>query len=470
MIIELLVGAIFLYYVCLHGIYWVLLGVGAMRLRRYWRGVRFGEFQRIAESSLTLPFSVIIPAHNEELVIINTVLGALNLRYPQHEVIVVNDGSDDHTLDVLIERFGMRRVPKVAQMRLRTQPVAAVYESLDYPNLIVVDKANGWRADAINAGANLARYPLLCIIDADSILEPDALMHSVRPFLRDPATVAASGMVRPINGLVVEEGRIVSAGVPHGMLALTQAVEYLRSFQWSRIALQHVSSMLCISGALMVLRKDTFVALGGCSVTAITDDIEFTVRLYRFVYEQKTIPRPRIAFTPGAVCYTEVPETHRVYAAQRNRWQRGTLLGVLRHWRMTFNPRYGLTGLFGMPFFILFEALSALVEGASYVLFPLLYCLGLVTLLQIVVFLALAIGLASVLSVSAVLLQELTRLRAQSTADLVRLILAGFIENLGYHQLHLLWRIGGTFQYLVRRRTDFGLMQRYGSHQRPPGP
>src|SRR5258708_5543218 len=223
----LLCAAISIFYVLLHGIYAILIVLGATQLRRYRLGVKFDEFQRIADSPLTLPFTVVVPAFNEELVIINTVLGALNLRYPQHEVIVVNDGSSDRTLSKLIERFGLRRVQKVGQMRLPTEPVAGVYESLEYPNLIVVDKANGKRADAINAAVNLARYPLLCIIDADSILEPDALLHIVRPFLRNSSMIAAGGIVRPANGLGVEDRRIVSCGVPLGTRALIQALHDL---------------------------------------------------------------------------------------------------------------------------------------------------------------------------------------------------------------------------------------------------
>jgi hypothetical protein len=278
-----------------------------------------------------------------------------------------------------------------------------VFVSSAFPNLVVVDKANGRRADAINAGVNLARYPLLCIIDADSVLERDALLHVVRPFQRNASVAAATGMVRPANGLVVEEGEIVSAREPRGTLALMQAVEYLRSFQWARLGLSRLSSMLCISGAFMVVRKDVFIAMKGVDPTSITDDIEFTVRLHRHVYEQPAETRQRICYVPDAVCYTEVPETHRVYAAQRNRWQRGTLQALLRNWRMTFNPRYGLAGLFGMPFFLFFEAFAALVEGVSYALIPVAFVLGLATLSQLGAFLALAIVLGSLLSVAAIL-------------------------------------------------------------------
>lgn len=463
---NVLLGLIFGYYLCLHGSYLLLIFIGVVQLRRYQLGITFGEFQRIAASPLTLPFTVIIPAYNEEKVIFSAVLGALRLRYPQHEVIVVNDGSTDGTMSQLIERFGLRRVHKVGQTRFKTQTVGGIYESLDYPNLVVIDKANGHRADAINAAVNFARYPMLCIMDADCVFEEDALLRVIRPFLRSTRVAAAGGIVRPANGLEVREGRIVGHAMPRRFLPLLQTVEYLRSFQWSRLGLATLNSMLCISGAFLVVKKDVLIEMGGVDPTAITDDIDMTVRLHKYIYEHKDGRHLEIAYIPDPVCYTEVPETLRVHAAQRNRWQRGTLQALLRHWRMAFNPRYGITGLFGMPYFFIFEAFSAVVEGFSYVLIAFAYFTGIATIQEVALFFVLAIVLGTFLSVTAVLLQESTRQRPTSTRDMVRLLFAGLIENFGYHQLHLLWRIAGTFDYFVRRRTDLGLMERYGSYQK----
>ncbi len=464
-VVEVLLYAILIFYLCLHGSYLLLILLGTVSMRRYNRSINFGDFKRIADSQLTLPYSVIIPAHNEEKVIIGTVDAALKLRYPQYEVIVVNDGSQDATLQRLVERYQMRLVHKVGQIRLQTQPVRGVYESFEHPNLVVIDKENGRRPDAINAGVNLSRYPLLCIMDADCIYEEDALLRAVRPFLRNSRVIATGGIVRPANGLQVRDGQIVETGVPKRMLALIQAVEYLRSFQWARLGLSRLNSMLCISGAFMVVKKDVFVEMGGCDATSITDDIDFTVRLYKYVYEYRGCDRPLIEYVPDPVCYTEVPESMRIYASQRNRWQRGTLQALFRQWRMTFNPRYGMAGMFGMPFFLFFEGFSALVEGLGYVLVPIAWMLGLVSLKLLLMFLALAIVLGTFLSVSAVLLQEHTRMRVKSTRDLLRLLAASLIDNFGYHQLHLWFRIVGTFEYVVQRRQDLGSMERYGDYQ-----
>lgn len=468
---TLLITAIFAYYLCLHSTYFVLILIGLTQMRRYQQGILFGDFKRIAESQLTLPFTVVIPAYNEETVIVNTVLGALDLVYPLHEVIVVSDGSSDRTMPLLIERFNLRQVHKVGPKRFQTQAVRGIYESPDYPKLVVVDKENGRRADAVNTGVNLSRYPIICVMDADCVFERDALVRIVRPFLRDKNVVAAGGIVRPANGLTVKDGTITHYGLPRGWLALFQSVEYLRAFQWARLGLSKLDSMLCISGAFMVVKKDVLIEMGGLNTRAITDDIDFTVAIHKYVHDSKRAERPKIAYIPDPVCYTEVPERVRVHAAQRNRWQRGTLQTLLRHWRMTFNPRYRLTGLFGMPYFLIFEAGAAIVEGLSYVLVPILYFTGQATLKELLFFFVLAIVLGTFLSVSAVLLQENTRLRAEKTGDLVRMLVAALLENVGYHQMDLLWRVMGTFSYLVLNRTDLGLMERYGSYQsatKPP--
>jgi cellulose synthase/poly-beta-1,6-N-acetylglucosamine synthase-like glycosyltransferase len=465
-----LLNSIVVYYVLLHGLYLVLILLGATQMRRYHLGIRVGDFRRIAESPLTLPFTVIIPAFNEEKVVVGTVEAALKLRYPQHEVIVVNDGSDDATLQVLIQHFGLRQVRKVGPGRLPTKAPRGHYECFEHPNLLVIDKPNGQRADAINAAANFARYPLLCIMDADCIFEEDALVRAVRPFLRSRNVIGAGGIVRPANGLRVRDGRIQEFGLPRRLLALVQSVEYLRSFQWARLGLARLNSMLSISGAFMVVRKDVFLEMGGVAADSITDDIEFTIRLYKYAYEHSGPERLVVDYSPDPVCYTEVPETWRAYIGQRNRWQRGTMQALFRHWRMTLNPRYGLAGLFGMPFFLVFEVFSALVEGLSYVLVFFAYAAGLATLPQVLVFVMLAMVLGTFLSLLAVLMQERTRMRVTSAADLLRLLGAAVLENFGYHQVHLLIRIVGTFDYLVRRRKDVGASERYGSYQEPAGP
>ena len=455
-ILRILLWLILVYYVSLHALYLLLVLLGASQLRRYHRSVTFAEFLRIAKSPLTMPVSLIIPAHNEEVIIVETVWNALKLNYPLHEVIVANDGSTDETMNVLIRAFNLRRVDKYGPKHIQTKELRGVYESADHPNLTVVDKENGRRADAINAAVTLSLYPLLCVIDADCAIEADALLHLARPFLHDSRVAAVAGIVRPSNGLTVKNGKILNCGLPQTLLGMNQEIEYSRSFQWARIGLCRLQSMLCISGALMVIKKSLFEAVGGSWPSAITDDIEFTIRLNRFIYDRRKDERAKLVFVPDAVCYTEGPEKFGMYASQRNRWQRGTLQAVLRNWSMIFNPRYGMTGLFGMPFFLLFESLSAIVEMSAWVLMVVMLVLGAATVWEVLLMLYLAYILSAFLSLLTVLLTEATRLRTASWRDLWRVLLAIFLDNLGFHQFHLIARVAGTFQYLLLGRRDLG--------------
>ena len=462
--IHILLWLILAYYIALHAIYLLLVILGATQVRRYHRGISFDEFRRIGESRLTMPISLIIPCYNESSIIVGTIRNALQLNYPQYEIIVVSDGSTDGTIQLLGTTFNLRRIDRHGRRHITSREITAVHESTDHPNLVLVEKVNGRRADAINAAASMARYPLLCIIDADCVLDADALLHLARPFMRDTGVGAVAGIVRPSNGLSVVDGIITENRFPKTLLGMNQEVEYARSFQWARIGHCRLKSMLCISGALLLIKKNLFEEVGGPWPDAITDDIEFTMRLNRRIHDSRRNDQPHLVFAPDAVCYTEIPETISQYASQRNRWQRGTIQALQRNAGMIFNPRYGVTGLFGMPFFLIFEAIAALVELSAWILMVICLVLGVASGFEILAMIFLAYILGVFLSLSAVVITESTRLRAASWKDFWRLILAIFLDNLGFHQFHLIIRVVGTFQYLFGRRDLGAAMTRNGNH------
>jgi cellulose synthase/poly-beta-1,6-N-acetylglucosamine synthase-like glycosyltransferase len=460
--IHILLWLILAYYITLHAIYLLLVLLGATQVRRYHRGITFAEFRRIGESPLSMPVSLIIPCYNESAIIVETISNALRLNYPQFEVIVVSDGSTDGSIDILKKSFHLRRVDRFGRRQIETREIQGVYESSDHSNLVVIEKVNGRRADAINAAVTLSRYPLLCIIDADCVLETDALLHMARPFLSDVSIAAVAGIVRPSNGLSIVDGEILHNALPKTLLGMNQEVEYARSFQWARIGLCRLKSMLCISGALLLIKKTLFEEVGGPWPQAITDDIEFTMRLNRHIHDRERKEHARLVFVPDAVCYTEIPEKIGQYASQRNRWQRGTIQALLRNASMIFNPRYGMTGLFGMPFFVVFEALAAIVELSAWILMVVCLVLGIASGFEIIAMIFLAYILGVFLSLTAVLLTESTRLRAVNWRDFWRLILAILLDNLGFHQFHLIIRVIGTFQYLFGRKDLGAVMSRNG--------
>jgi biofilm PGA synthesis N-glycosyltransferase PgaC len=455
-IVHTLIWGILAYFVALHLIYLLLVFLGASQIRRYQGGITFAEFDRIAKSELSMPVSVIVPAHNEEAIIVNTVENVLKLNYPQHEVIVVDDGSTDGTISVLREHFALRKVDKPKRGRIDTRTIHAVYESEKHPNLTVAEKENGRRADAINAGASLSHYPLLCVIDADCVIEPDGLLHMARPFLVESRLAASAGVVRPSNGLTVENGTITRRGLPRTMLGLNQEIEYARSFQWARTGLSRLRSMLCISGALLLVKKSVFEAAGGPWPQSITDDMEFAIRLNGHIYDRRNGRNHTLAFTPDAVCYTEVPEQWGHYASQRNRWQRGTLQSILRHWRMLFNPRYGITGILGLPFFLIFEALAPLVELLAYTLAVVLLLTGIAAAKEVLILLFLAYITGVFITLLAILINESSRWRTASWGEFWKMIASIFLDHLGFHQYRLVCALIGTFQYVFMRRSDLG--------------
>ncbi len=289
------------------------------------------------------PIAVIAPAYNEELTVVESVRSLLALHYPSFEVLLVNDGSKDGTLARVIAEFGLKRVGRYIDNSVTHQPIRGFYASPDLPRLLVIDKENGGKADALNAGINAARSPLFCAIDADSILETDALLRVVRPFIDFPdRTIAVGGTIRIANGCAIDSGRVTGVGLPRNYLALVQIMEYLRAFLMARLALGQMQALTVISGAFGLFSRQRVVEVGGYSHGTVGEDMELVIKLHRHMRDLK-LPY-RIDFIPEPVCWTECPEDVGVLARQRSRWQRGALECFAKHRDMTFNPRYGRIG------------------------------------------------------------------------------------------------------------------------------
>lgn len=404
--------------------------------------------------------SVLAPAFNEELTIVESTRSLLALQYPDFEVIVINDGSKDGTLARLIAEFGLEQVDRFVDRSVEHVPIRGFYASSRLPRLLVVDKENGGKADALNAGINCSRTALFCAIDADSILESDALLRVVRPFIDEPdLTIAAGGTIRIANGCKVDSGRISDIKLPRNFLALVQIVEYLRAFLMARVGLAKMQALTVISGAFGLFRRRQVVEVGGYSHGTVGEDMELVLKLHRLMREAKR--DYRINFIAEPVCWTECPDTLSVLGRQRARWQRGALECFVKHKDMLFNPRYGRIGIIGFGHILLVDVLGPLLEVLGYILVPLLWALGLLALPWLLAFLAVTFMFGVSLSIATLVLEEIQLRRFPKARELAVLAVIAVLENFGYRQLSNLWRLQGWWQF-IRKQQGWGTMTRKG--------
>jgi cellulose synthase/poly-beta-1,6-N-acetylglucosamine synthase-like glycosyltransferase len=446
------------YFVLINGVYLVLYIISFAEIADYVRREVFSGLSELFTSNYAPPVTVVVPAYNEEATIVESVRSFLTLRYPIHEVVVVNDGSKDRTLEVLMEEFDLYESDQPIRLQLETAPLRGVYAASS-ERLFVVDKENGGKADALNAGVCAARYPLICCMDADIILEEDSLLRAARPMIESSEVAAVGGIIRVANGCKFEKGRIIEVRTPRKPLSNFQVVEYLRAFIASRTAWSKMHCLLIISGAFGMFRRQDIVAAGGYAHDTVGEDMELTTRIHRILRENNR--RFRLSFVPDPIAWTEVPDTLRVLRRQRDRWHRGLIDTLLRHRRMLFNPHYGTVGLIAMPYFFFFEFLGPVIELLGYMAFVIGLLLGVLNAEFALAFFLAAVGLGALLSTAAVFLEELRLRRYPRWRDLAKLTFYGILENFGYRQLNTLWRCLAIVSFL-RKNTDWGAMERRG--------
>ena len=453
------------YFLAINGVYLTLYVISFAEIADYVRRETFSGFAELFTSNYAPPVSVIVPAYNEEATIVSSVRSFLTLHYPLHQVVVVNDGSKDGTLDALIREFDLYESDQPVRMQLETAPLRCIYTA-PHERLVVVDKENGGKSDALNAGVCAAAYPLVCCMDADIVLEEDALLRVARPMIESGSVAAVGGIVRVANGCEFEKGRIIKVRTPRKALPNFQIVEYLRAFIASRTAWSKLNCLMIISGAFGMFRRRDLISAGGYATDTVGEDMELVTRMHRVLLENDR--KYRISFVPDPIAWTEVPDTLRVLGRQRDRWHRGLIDTLSRHRRMIFNPRYRAAGLLGLPYFLIFELLGPVVELLGYVAFVAGLALGVLDAQFALAFLLVAIGLGVLLSTAAVFLEELRLERYPRWRDLLKLTAYGVLENFGYRQINTFWRAKAIVSYL-RKNTDWGAMERKGFEEKRQG-
>ncbi|MGH2642263.1 MAG: glycosyltransferase family 2 protein [Actinomycetota bacterium] len=417
------------------------------------------ELRDLLERDVFKPVSILVPAFNEEASIVASVRSFIQLHYPKFEVIVVSDGSTDATMDRLIGAFALVEEPRVWARTIPTAPVLRVMRSLRYPGLVVVEKENGGKSDALNAAINIARYPLIAPVDSDSMLDAQAILRASRNFVKDDSVIAVGGTVRPLNGAAIIDGRPTNLHMPRTWIERLQVVEYARAFFLGRAGWTRVGALLIVSGAFGLFRRDAVVKVGGFWTGTVGEDMELVMRLHK-EHVQRGLPH-RIVFSPDPICWTEVPSDLGTLRRQRNRWHRGLWTNLWRHRGMLLNPRYGRLGLFAVPYFWLFEGLGPVVEVLGFGSLAAAAAFGVLDLHVLWLFLCLAVLHGMVLSQVAAGVEAMLLQRYSSSMDRLILFAASLMEFLGFHQILAFERFLATFQGR-RKRGHWGAMRRSG--------
>ncbi|EMA63643.1 glycosyl transferase family 2 [Halorubrum distributum JCM 13561] len=448
------------YYLLINAGYLLIHVLALFQLRDSVRESSWNPSFRAFDTPFYPGVAMVVPAYNEAANIVESVRSMLALNYPDQEIVVVNDGSSDATLDRLEEAFGLRPVDAEVPYDVPSEPIRGVYRSATHENLLVVDKENGGKADALNAGIWLTEKELFCAVDADTVIDRDALLDVVAPFLEDSSrTVASGGTIRVANNCVVQDGQVKEVNLPKTGLAGVQVMEYLRAFYSGRLGLARLKGLILISGAFGVFRTDRVREIGGYRHDTITEDFDVVVRLHEHLSDNDV--DYRIEFVPEPVAWTEVPESLRSLGRQRRRWYRGMLETVIASRGLFFRRRYGRVGTVVLPFFTAAEALGPLIEGFGYVLLPLGWYLGILNVEFFLTFLLLTVGVGVFLSWFGVFSEVWSYNRYESPWDVVRLLWYGILENFGYRQWKTIVAWHGLIEFL-RGEQSWGVMERRG--------
>ena len=425
----------------------------------------FINYKDLLSSNIAPSISIIAPAYNESLNIVENVRSLLSTHYVNYDVIIVNDGSSDNSLEKLIKAYDLEKVEYLINEKIPTKPLrAGVFKSKNpaFDKLIIVDKENGGKSDALNCGINISQSKYIACIDVDCLLLEDSLQKMVKPFLEytDKKVIASGGVIRIANSCKIENGKLVEVNVPKKWLERAQILEYLRSFLLGRMAWARLNGLLVISGAFGLFDKEIAIKVGGYDTTTVGEDMEIIVRMRRYMEEQNL--KYKVAYIPDPLCWTEAPDDRKIFISQRNRWTRGTIETLKMHKKIGLNHRYGILGMLSFPYWFIFERLAPLIEiiGMFYFVFILFYqpvswsfVLGLFMLAYL---------FSLLFSFVAIFTEEFTYHQYKKKGTGFKLLLTVILEPLILHPLVLYAALKGNIDYHFNKNKKWGVMVRKG--------
>jgi len=455
---------IFVFGILILSIYIIMGGFSASALYKYIHKNRFVDYTAILSSDMAPSVSVLAPAYNEGKNVVDNVRSLLSLNYVNLEIIIINDGSDDDTLEKLIQNYHLKPVKLAVNYKIACNEIRSVYKSENkaFQKLIVIDKMNGGKADALNAGINISGSELIMSIDVDCIIESDAILKMVKPFIEqtDKKVIASGGVIRVANNCDVGIGKINLVRFPNKLIAGFQVLEYSRAFILGRMAWSKINGLLLISGAFGMFDKELVIQVGGYDHFTLGEDMELVVRMRRYMHDHN-LGKYMVSFIPDPLCWTEVPDTVKVLGRQRNRWTRGTMQTLFTHKKLFFNPKYKLLGLISYPYWFFFEWLAPIVEICGLIYFTTLIVSGQVNWVFFLTLTALVYTFAFMLTLFSILYEEATFNAYKRKSDILKMISLAMLEPFIYHPLIVFWAIKGNISY-IRGDKGWGKMERTG--------
>ncbi|MCE3282461.1 MAG: glycosyl transferase family 2 [Chitinophagaceae bacterium] len=468
LIYDFITYVIFAYSVTLLIFYLLIAIYSTGDARRYMHKNSFTDYKTLVSSPHVPSISILAPAYNEGATIIENVRSLLSVYYSNLEVVIINDGSKDDTLQKLIDAYDLEKMDFFVRQQVPSKDVRGVYKSRNpvFRKLVVVDKVNGGKADALNVGVNIASNNYIVCIDVDCVLEQDALLKLVKPFIEETEVrvIATGGVIRIANSCLIEHGKLLKVRLPLQYLPRMQVLEYIRAFLLGRMAWSRLNGLLLISGAFGAFDKDIVIKCGGYYHNTVGEDMELVVRMRRYL-EERNIPY-KVAFIPDPLCWTEAPASYKILARQRNRWSRGTIETLQMHKKMFFNPRYGVLGMLSYPYWFFFEMCAPAVEFIGFVALLVMSFFGMINWGTFVLFLFFIISFGYTYSAFAVLMEVLTYNQYKRRTDVMKLLLTGLTEPFLFHPF-VVWHGVKGYIDLIRKKKSWGEMTRQGFGQPP---
>ena len=460
-IIELL---FLVYAITIFSFYFWLALVSAKELIKNITTSKTTNYDALLSSPFAPVISVFAPAYNESLTIVENIKALLGLYYPSFEIIVINDGSKDNTLQKTIDAFDLEKVPFVIDYKIPCNEILGIYKSRmkAYSNLTVIDKKNGGKADALNSGINIAKGDYFISIDVDSIIDPHALKKLIKPFFEetDKKVIAAGGVIQIANSCTIENGQVVEINLPKQFLPRCQVIEYSRSFLMGRLAWSRLDGLLLISGALGLFDKQVVIDCGGYFTKTVGEDMELIVRMRKFMANKGE--KYKVVYISDPLCWTEAPSTLKVLGSQRNRWTRGTIDTIMLHKDIFFNPKYGFMGMVSHPYWVFFEWLAPVIEVLGVIYFISIALNGEPNWPFFIAVMSFVYFFAITFSSYAILFDHLAYNRYNKKSMIIKLILTSWLEPVLYHPLIVYWGIRGNYDYFIRKKKAWGKMTREG--------